>query len=249
HDRAAYEVNSRFGEICNFHFPDIDTGRINEANRLHCKKFATQNALITTSFAREISSQDFMAIFRAKSCDRFSEEEHHLAEFLMPHMVEAGRINRLLWLNQMTTTELARHGARAISGLDGVLYTYDGEFVNSIRMEWPEWLPPTLPQQLLSALQASSGHRFTGARIVVGASLIRDMLFLRARQRSNADALTPAERTVANLVAHGRPYKEVARNLGISLATVRNQLHSVYQKLGISNKASLAQCLSEAEME
>ncbi|MDZ7654567.1 MAG: helix-turn-helix transcriptional regulator, partial [Sulfurimicrobium sp.] len=198
---------------------------------------------------REISSQDFMAVFRAKARDRFSEEEHHLAEFLMPHLIEAGRINRLLWLNQMTKAVLAQRFARAIGDGEGMLHSYDEVFVDIVQMEWPEWLPPLLPHQLLASLQASSERRFTGARIVVGASLVRDMLFFRARQRTPMDALTPAERTVANLVAHGRPYKEVARNLGVSLATVRNQLHSVYQKLGISNKASLAQCLSEAEME
>lgn len=247
-DRAAFETNTRLGEICNFHFPDIDTGRSNAANRLHCKKFDTQNALVTTSLDSQIPSQDFMALFRAKSRDRYRDEEQRLAELLMPHMVEAGRINRLLWLNQMTTSVLARRGARAIGGLEGKLYTYDGEFVDLIRMEWPEWSPPLLPQHLLASIGPSSARRFAGARIVVGASLIREMMFLHARQRSPVDALTPAEHRVAKLVAHGHPYKEVANKLNISAATVRNQLHNVYQKLGIPNKAALAQCLGEEGM-
>lgn len=245
HDRAAFEVDGRMGEVCNFHFPDIDTGRVNAANRLHCKKFDTQNALITTSIAAEISSQDFMAIFRAKSRDRYSEEEHSLAEFLMPHLIEAGRINRLFWLNQLSAAVLVKRGARAIGGWEGMLYSYDEAFVSTVRMEWPEWVPPLLPKQLLISLRTSSLRRFTGHRIAVGASIIGDMLFLQVRQRSSVDELTPAERGVANLIAHGQPYKEVARKLGVSVATVRNQLHSIYQKLGINNKAALAQCLNE----
>lgn len=243
HDRAAFEVDNRLGEVCNFHFPDIDTGRLNEENRLHCKKFATQNALITSSIAQEISSQDFMAIFRAQPRDRYSDDEHRRAEFLMPHLIEAGRINRVLWLNQMSAMTQPRRGARAIVGLGGMLYSYDEAFANIVRMEWPEWLPPILPQQLLTEVRATSALRFAGNHIVVGASACGDMLFLQTRQRLPVDALAPVERSVASLVAHGQPYKEVARNLGVSVATIRNQLHNVYRKLGIRNKAELAQCL------
>lgn len=245
HDRAAFEVDNRLGEVCNFHFPDIDTGRLNEANRLHCKKFATQNALITSSIAREISSQDFMAIFRAQPRDRYSDEEHRRAEFLMPHLIEAGRINRVLWLNQMCAMTQSGRGARAIVGLEGMLYSYDEAFLTMIRMEWPEWLPPLLPHQLVTALLSMSARGFTGDHIAVGASASGDMLFLQARERLPVDALAPVERGVARLVAHGQPYKEVARNMGVSVATVRNQLHNVYRKLGIRNKAELAQCLGE----
>lgn len=247
-DRVTFEMNENVGAICNFHFPEIDTGPSNAVNRAHCKKFDTQNALATISLDPQVSSQDFIALFRAKPRDRYSEQERRAAELLMPHMVEAGRVNRLLWLNQMTTSTLAQRGARAIGGLQGRLYTYDAEFENLIRLEWPAWLPPLLPDRLLASLRTASALRFAGARIVVGARLIRDMMFFHVRKRSPVDALTPAERRVANLVAHGHPYKEVANKLNVSTATVRNQLHSVYQKLDIRNKAALAQCLGEEGM-
>lgn len=245
HDRAAFEVDSRLGEVCNFHFPDIDTGPINEVNRAHCKKFATQNALIMSSIAPEISSQDFMAIFRAQPRDRYSDEEHRRAEFLMPHLIEAGRINRVFWLNQMSVLMQTHRGIRAIAGFGGMLYSYDEAFVTMVRMEWPEWLPPMLPHQLVTVLRSTSALRFTGNHIVVSANAGGDMLFLQTRQRLPVDALAPVEHIVANMVARGQPYKEVARNMGVSLATIRNQLHNVYRKLGIRNKAELAQCLGE----
>lgn len=243
HDRAAFEVDNRLGEVCKFHFPDIDTGPLNEANRLHCKKFATQNALITSSIAQDISSQDFMALFRAQPRDRYSDDERRRAEFLLPHLIEAGRINRVLWLNKMSALTEQRRGARAIVGLGGMLYSYDEAFENMVRMEWPEWMPPVLPLQLLAALQSTAALRFKGNHIAVGASASGDMLFLQVRRRLPVDTLAPVERNVATLVAHGHPYKEVARNMGVSVATVRNQLHNVYRKLGVRNKAELAQCL------
>lgn len=246
-DHAVNEALSKFDRVSNFHFPDIDTGRENALNRLHCKKFATQNALMTSSLDPHLSSQDIMVLFRAKSSDRYGEAERCLAEFLMPHLIEAGKINRLFWLNQISAAAMAQRGTRGIAGLGGMLYTYDKAFVDIVQLEWPEWLPPLLPPELTTSIRASSARRFSGVRIVILVNLIGDMLFLRARQRSLVDTLTPAERTVADLVAHGQPYKEVARNLNVSLATVRNQLHSVYQKLGIRNKAELAQRLGEEE--
>jgi len=52
--------------------------------------------------------------------------------------------------------------------------------------------------------------------------------------------LTPAERRVAIMATEGLSYKIIARNLGKSPATVRNQLHAVYQKLGVANRTALA---------
>ncbi|WP_312438035.1 helix-turn-helix transcriptional regulator [Janthinobacterium sp.] len=51
--------------------------------------------------------------------------------------------------------------------------------------------------------------------------------------------LTPAERAVAAMAMQGTPYKLIARSLDKSPATVRNQLHMIYQKLGVSNRTAL----------
>ena len=52
--------------------------------------------------------------------------------------------------------------------------------------------------------------------------------------------LTPAERAVAAMAMRGTPYKIIARSLDKSPATVRNQLHMIYQKLGVSNRTALS---------
>lgn len=55
--------------------------------------------------------------------------------------------------------------------------------------------------------------------------------------------LTPAERLVAAMAMQGAPYKIIARSLDKSPATVRNQLHMIYQKLGVSNRTALSSAL------
>ena len=48
------------------------------------------------------------------------------------------------------------------------------------------------------------------------------------------------EQQVAQLVATGRSNKEIAAQLELSEFTVRNQLHSVFRKLGVTSRAALA---------
>lgn len=52
-------------------------------------------------------------------------------------------------------------------------------------------------------------------------------------------ALTPCERELALLVCEGKSNGEIARDLCKSGATVRNQLHSIYEKLRISRRGQL----------
>lgn len=61
-----------------------------------------------------------------------------------------------------------------------------------------------------------------------------------AASSTSPSSLTPAERQVAVMAAEGTPYKTIARTLGKSPATVRNQLHAVYQKLDVANRTALA---------
>jgi adenylate cyclase len=51
--------------------------------------------------------------------------------------------------------------------------------------------------------------------------------------------------TVAGYYASGRSYKEIARELEVSPATIRNHIASIYRKLDINNKAQLVHRLAE----
>ncbi len=51
--------------------------------------------------------------------------------------------------------------------------------------------------------------------------------------------LSPAERVVVRQVCAGWNNEEIARRLGKSLGTVKNQLVSVFRKLGVDSRARL----------
>ncbi len=59
--------------------------------------------------------------------------------------------------------------------------------------------------------------------------------------------LSKREFTVAEHYATGQSYKEIARELDISPATVRNHIAAIYRKLDIHNKAQLVHRLSGVE--
>ena len=67
---------------------------------------------------------------------------------------------------------------------------------------------------------------------------------LTLRRLTQVDMLSPREREVARALSDGHSHKEVARLLGLAPATVRNQTQSIYQKLGVDNRASLSAMLA-----
>lgn len=56
-------------------------------------------------------------------------------------------------------------------------------------------------------------------------------------------ALSRREREIAEAYAEGQSYKAIARTLGLSPATVRTHLSTVYRKLGVASKIELSRLL------
>ena len=73
----------------------------------------------------------------------------------------------------------------------------------------------------------------------------QSLLFLRVMAPSPLTQLSRRELQVAQLYGRGLAAKSVASELGITPATARNMLQQVYQKLGVHDKAALAQLLSQ----
>jgi DNA-binding NarL/FixJ family response regulator len=60
--------------------------------------------------------------------------------------------------------------------------------------------------------------------------------------------LTPRERQVLRYIARGYAYKEVARELGISIKTVESHVSSVLRKLQLSNRHQLTSWANERRL-
>ncbi len=62
----------------------------------------------------------------------------------------------------------------------------------------------------------------------------------RPNRASGASPLSQREREIVALVAQGYKNKEMAEKMFISEQTVKNHLHNIFDKLGVSDRLELA---------
>jgi two-component system nitrate/nitrite response regulator NarL len=100
-------------------------------------------------------------------------------------------------------------------------------------------LKESAPDTLITALHAiAAGQKWLSGALVNGAN--ERLRKLQAEVTSVSDALSPREIEIMLRVAEGLSNKEVGRQLKISEGTVKMHLHSIYQKINVSNRTSLA---------
>lgn len=104
----------------------------------------------------------------------------------------------------------------------------------------PRWHPDTFNEMRALTQHVVAPVLESALALALAAPSVSDAPPLLAR-------LTPAERNVARLVAMGLSYKEVARRLDRSLATIDHQLRSIRTKLGVSSTARLVRLLNQHE--
>jgi DNA-binding NarL/FixJ family response regulator len=94
------------------------------------------------------------------------------------------------------------------------------------------------PQLLLDTIRAvARGERRLDEQLVA-----RALAAASATQPpgpAGGDRLTAAEHRIVKLVCRGLPNKRIARELGISEATVKIHLHRVFRKLNVANRVQL----------
>lgn len=170
---------------------------------------------------------------------RFAQTDAACLHGLWIHLSRAIVINR--------TRTLERHGNShdgSVSGLinmQGSVDIADPRFFDLLEREWPDMAPESVPKDVLDVLHAGKAWRGTQIEI----SLVRQHGFnlCRVRPIHAMEILTPREYVVARRFAAGMSHKQIARELGVSHHTVRNQLAHLYRKLDLHDKASLAHYL------
>lgn len=76
----------------------------------------------------------------------------------------------------------------------------------------------------------------------LAAALVRRVTALAAggAREANGNGLTPRQRQIASLIADGLSNKQIARSLSIERATVKNHVHAILIKLGITGRDQVA---------
>lgn len=248
-DTVFETVSSRLGRAYSFHAPSLyaDVGKT--AIRDYAKRYGHQNILSIAILGSNGEHIHGLSLFRSDERHHFVASECWIVENLMPHLVEALAINRLLVYRSVDgKLDATGHDNVAIANCEGILHFCGCGFEKLVRQEWPEWRSVRLPTSLLQALRCVNGSGFSGASVAVSACRIGDLLFLRASAISRLEQLSRRELAVAKLFGEGRSHKEIARDIGVSPNTVRTFLQRIYVKLGIRDKAQLAVLLARHDM-
>lgn len=210
--------------------------------RQFAEKFDLTQMLNGHCKVREGRFNFFMSLYRRGAADRFTDTEN--ADFLaILRHIEQG-------LSMCLQLDL---GMRVDPNTDWALLDHTGElFLSSTGFD---------PR---SAQAAGSGRKTpallkdiarTGSHVAPdGAVFSRerysDELWLIRLSPPNPWAeLSNRERLVANCLVQGMTMRTAAQTLGVSVNTVRNQVTSIYRKIGVENRAQLIRLSSGALAE
>ena len=187
-----------------------------------------------------------LQLWRAPHAAAYDEADRQTLQFLMPHLVEAQRENRLGRPLSESSAQAPRR-SHALCDAEGVLQQVDEQSLALLRAEWPRWAATRLPEPLAEAAAqaladkgADAGPRhFHGRHITVLMTRSGSLLLLEVRRRAAVDRLSTRQRDIALLYADGLTGPQIATQLGLSSSTVNNHLGVIFKKLAVSNKVQL----------
>lgn len=105
--------------------------------------------------------------------------------------------------------------------------------------------PDASMEELVSVVkQVAQGQAIYSPQLAAG--IVRRLATLSADQQpvSPQADLTRREREIAALIGQDLSNKEIANALGIEVATVKNHVHSLLQKLSVSRRSEAVACLT-----
>ena len=246
HDTVIDTVVTNSGRALILHTPSWYSTSDARTMLDYTKQFGHLNSMVITSASKNCPQGQWLSLYRADKHDHFKKTDGRMLEQLLPHLIEALEINRLLGHAPSVHTDSGMTGARAIARTDGTLYHCGKKFAEILLEVWPEWKSGRLPDELMAAVYPNRESILADHSIAIATSTLGNMLFLNIRRVSVLSRLSQRELEVARLYGQGKSYKEIGQALDISPSTVRNFLGRIYTKLGIGNKFDLSSLLAKA---
>jgi len=177
----------------------------------------------------------FMCLYRGERERAFDDDE--AAQF-----GQYGRHLRLHWTmrvrDAMRQVFAGDALGLALCEASGRLLYVGAGMASLIVRHYPGWRGTTLPDPLLALARRAPASVVLGRRTVI-ATPHADVVTLSTGSSRVDKRMSPREREAAVLYATGESYKEIARRLGLTPATVRTYLRDVYARLGVRNKVEL----------
>lgn len=241
-DTVAERITAQLGRtVCaSWDDPELATERY-AAMFAYQRKYGMAHLLSTALPDPVLGLGHFLSLFRSDPARPWTEASRHFKERLFPHLTEAYMQARCLHMKQNGGAERGYVIADRTLRVANVTPV----FRELMLCEWPGWVDSRMPPEVCAAWSGKARSYYKGRHVIIGMESDQQLVHLMARRCNALDVLTARELGVARLFARGLAHKDVAKEMGVSPHTVRNQIKAVYLKLGVSNKTSLANCLED----
>jgi DNA-binding CsgD family transcriptional regulator len=224
----------------------IETYRANPAYQEFWRPAGIEHAMAIALIDPISRLMELLALWRADQDCPFSDDDSRNMEVLAPLIAVAWRQRQLAHLYESamagTVEGSARVRGHAVCDMIGVIYASDSKFNAMMQANFAGWEGPGLPEPVLHFVRSGlrTGH-LEGLDLVFSEGDPRSLLAVSPA--TEIELLSAAETRVATLFAEGKSNALIADELGVSQSTVRNQIASVYRKLGIHSKVDLVPLL------
>lgn len=204
----------------------------------YARRFGGEQVLCTASAQPGSGLIQYLNLWRADLGRPFTRTERWIKRQLMPHLVAVRRLNTLGWAGRAFGAA-PNHRSVAVVDRAGMLHEGDPVFVASLRLQWPGWRGPRLPDEVAGRLRRHDRGELRCAALRIEWEPLGSRVALIARPVRPVDRLTRRQREVAGLLVDGHDHKSIARVLGVEPNTVRTHIAGLYRAMGVSNRAQL----------
>lgn len=237
------------GRVIRFHPPTLFSGKEKRPLFDYAKRYKHSNGMSAIFLDQNSPHAQAISLFRANEDDHFLAQDSWIAEQVIPHLLEAIKVNQALAIQR--SFETSDSSTVAIARPNGALHFCGIGFRKLLNLEWPDWKSAILPGPLMDELARIGSTAFCTSAIHVSVKCVSQLLFLNASRVSASVSrptinpellqrtygLTFAEARVAIAMLEGSSARNVAAYLSVSHHTVRTQLKQIYAKLGVDTRA------------
>ncbi|WP_408004403.1 MULTISPECIES: helix-turn-helix transcriptional regulator [Pseudomonas] len=181
----------------------------------------------------------FVCLYRGAEEEAFDATEDGLFAAFCAHLLQQWRFQVQDMIRVDTGNGASDFG---VARLDGSLLYIGARLCAAVQREVPGWDGSVLPAPVIAQLHQVPCVMRLG-RCTLTLSPNADHVILSLEAPAPGVVLAPRERTAAMLFAAGHSYKEIARILSLSPATVRTYLRNCYVQLGVKSKVELGSAL------
>ena len=154
---------------------------------------------------------------------------------LWPHIERAMVLNRKSLL-QHANPGITTRGFAIITAQYRIEAS-ESAFDDLLRVEWPAWECRILPRSTWGRL--ANGVDYAGSQIRLSIINHGSSRLCQVVRLSSTQTLTRAERIIAAAYGAGHTNKEIAREMNVSISTIRTHVAHVFQKLDVHRRSDL----------